>query len=92
MLPLKNVAPRIANPLPDLILREGFVTHDLNISNTFEDEQSLMYSVNVATGGVLSAGIIGDTTLTLTEEGTGETNVIITASERKHRIANNPST
>ena len=80
MLPLKNVAPRIVNPLADLILREGFGTHDIDISNTFEDEQLLMYSVNVDTGGVLSAVVMGDT-LTLTEIDTGSTKVIVTASD-----------
>ena len=80
LVTVKNAPPSIANPLADLILDNGFVTHDLDISNTFEDEQSLMYSVNVVSGGVLSAVVIGNT-LTLTEINTGSTNVIITASD-----------
>ena len=51
LVTIKNNSPRVANPLTDLTLREGFGTHDLDIANTFEDEQLLMYSVNVDTGG-----------------------------------------
>ena len=80
LVTIKNNPPRVANPLTDLTLNSGFGTRDVDISNTFEDEQLLMYSVNVATGGVLSAVVIGNT-LTLTEINTGSTNVIITASD-----------
>ena len=52
LVTIKNNSPRVANPLADLILDNGFVTHGIDISNTFEDEQSLIISVNVATGGV----------------------------------------
>ena len=80
LVTIKNVSPSTINPLPDMILEKSFETHDIDISNTFEDQQSLMYSVNVATGGVLSAAVSGNI-LTLTEIDTGSTNVIITASD-----------
>ena len=32
LVTVKNVAPRIANPLPDLILNRGFGTHDIDIA------------------------------------------------------------
>ena len=76
----KNAPPRIAKALADLILDNGFVTHDLDLSNAFEDEQPLMFSVKVATEGVITAVISGDT-LTLTEVDTGATHVIVTASD-----------
>ena len=80
LVTIKNVSPRVANSLADLTLNSGFGTHDLDISNTFEDEQSLMFSVNVASTGVLTA-VVNENTLTLTEVGTGETNVMVTARD-----------
>ena len=80
LVTVKNVPPRIPNPLADLTLNNGFGTHDLDISNTFEDQQSLMYSVNAALGGVVTAVINGNT-LTLTEVDTGTIRVIVTASD-----------
>ena len=80
LVTIKNNPPRITNPLADLILEEGFGTHDLTISNTFEDQQSLTISVKVASAGVVSAAITGNT-LRLTEVGTGTTNIIVTASD-----------
>ena len=47
LVTIKNNSPRVANPLTDLTLREGFGTHDLDIANTFKDERSLMFSVRV---------------------------------------------
>ena len=75
-----NNPPRIANPLADLILDNGFETHDLAISNTFEDEQPLTFSVNAASLEVVNALVSGNT-LTLTEVGVGSTNVTVTASD-----------
>ena len=75
-----NAPPRIANALADLTLEKGFATHEIDISNVFEDEQTLTISVKVATEGVLTAVISGDT-LTLTEMGIGETEVMLIASD-----------
>ena len=80
LVTVKNNSPRIANPLADLILDNGFVTHDLDLSNTFEDQQPLMFSVKVVSAGVVSAAISGNI-LTLTEVDTGSINIIITASD-----------
>ena len=76
----ENDPPRIANALADLTLEKGFATHEIDISNVFEDEQRLTLSVKVAMEGVLTAVISGDT-LTLTEVDTGSTNIIVTASD-----------
>ena len=56
-----NVPPRVANALVDLTLNTGFGTRDLDISNVFEDEDPLMFSVNVATAGVVNAVLSGNT-------------------------------
>ena len=75
-----NAPPRIANALADLTLEKGFATHEIDISNVFEDEQTLTISVKLATEGVITAVISGDT-LTLTEMGIGETEVMLIASD-----------
>ena len=80
LVTIENVPPRIANALADLTLEKGFATHEIDISKVFEDEQPLTISVKVAKEGVLTAVISGDT-LTLTEEGTGKTEVMLTASD-----------
>ena len=46
LVTIKNNPPRIVNPLADLTLNRGFGTHGIDISNTFEDEQSLIISVS----------------------------------------------
>ena len=76
----KNDPPRIANALTDLTLEKGFATHEIDISNVFEDEQPLTISVKMATAGVVTAKISSDT-LTLTEMGIGETEVMLIASD-----------
>ena len=76
----ENNPPRIANALADLTLEKGFATHEIDISNVFEDEQTLTISVKVAKEGVITAVITGDT-LTLTEMGIGETEVMLIASD-----------
>ena len=80
LVTIKNDTPRVANPLPDLTLEKGFGTQTLAISNTFEDEQSLLFSVRVVSGEVLGAAVNGNT-LTLTEVDTGSTHVVVTASD-----------
>ena len=81
LVTIQNDPPRIANALADLTLEKGFATHEIDISNVFEDEQRLTISVKVAMEGVVAAMISGDTTLTLTEIDTGATHVIVTASD-----------
>ena len=76
----ENNPPRIANALADLTLEKGFATHEIDISEIFEDEQPLTISVKVATEGVITAVISGDT-LTLTEMEIGETEVMLIASD-----------
>ena len=80
LLTIENVPPRIANALADLTLEKDFETHEIDLSNVFEDEQPLTFSLIVATTGVITTLISGDT-LTLTEVGTGITSVMVTAND-----------
>ena len=78
---IENVAPRIANPIEDLTLREGFETHTLlGIENIFRDEESLTLSVSINPSNVASVNLSGDT-LTITEIGIGEATIIVTADD-----------
>ena len=77
-----NNPPIVINPIPDVNLDEGFGTHNIDISNVFDDTDgdNLSYSVNNSNTSVITTSLTGNTLL-LTEVGIGVTIITVTASD-----------
>ncbi len=77
-----NVAPVVSNPIPDITQNEGFATYDVDLSAVFYDanDDELTYSAVSNNEAVVTVGVIGST-LTLTEVGTGASNITVTAND-----------
>ncbi len=77
-----NNVPTVINPLPDLILDEGFTIYTIDISNVFDDADGdiLTYSVSSNIPTIITAALSG-TTLTLTETGIGAATITLSADD-----------
>ena len=79
---IENVAPIVASPIADIVLREGFTTHEVDLSMVFTDRQSLSYTAVSRTGVVtLPSGTFSRDTLSLGESGVGVDTIMVTAMD-----------
>ncbi len=79
-----NSLPLLAASIPDVFVIPGFATKTISSLNDFftdPDLDTLSYSVDISNASVISASIINDTTLTLSEVGEGFSDVYITAND-----------
>ena len=77
-----NDAPIVSNTIEDLVLDEGFLTKNIDLSNTFSDDDNDPLTIEAISedSDVITVSIAG-TTLTISEIGNGSTNIVITASD-----------
>ena len=77
-----NNPPVVVNPIPDVNLDEGFGTHNVDITNVFNDPNGddLSYSVNSSNTSVVTTALSGNTLL-LTEIGVGVSVITLTADD-----------
>lgn len=76
-----NDVPDVTNPIADVTLDEGFGTHQIDLSSVFSDsDNTLTLSVTSATESVVTVSIDG-TTLTITEQGLGTSNITVSATD-----------
>jgi len=77
-----NNPPIVINPIADIVLDEGFGTHNIDISDVFEDADGddLSYSVSASNTTVVSSNLSGNT-LELIEIGNGVVTITLTAND-----------
>ncbi len=77
-----NDPPWAANPIGLLTLPEGFASYQVDLDTVFSDpdNDALVYQAAIEDETVVTAGISGSL-LTLTEGGSGNTSVTVTASD-----------
>ena len=83
---IENVAPRVVNPLSDLILKEGFGNIIVEVSDAFRDLGTLVFSAT-NTAGVVSTSIIGSDLTIIGGSGLGVDSIIVTASDGKESVS-----
>jgi hypothetical protein len=76
--------PTVINAIADISLDEGFASHDVDISNTFDDldGDALTYTTSSSIESVATVSI-SSSTLTVTEVGIGTTTITVTADDGK---------
>ncbi len=77
-----NNPPTVENSISDIELDEGFGTHNIDISNVFDDPDgdALSYSVSSSNTSVIVPTLSGNT-LILTEAGIGSATITLTAND-----------
>lgn len=77
-----NNAPTVVNPISDVDVLEEFGTYTVDLTDVFEDADGddLTYSAVSETTSVVTVDVTG-TTLTVTEVGTGVSNITVTAND-----------
>ena len=82
-----NDPPSVANPIGPLTLPEGFTSTQIDLDTVFSDpdNDALVYQAAVEDETVVTAGISGSL-LTLTEAGSGNTSITITASDADFNV------
>jgi hypothetical protein len=77
-----NALLKVANPIADISMDEGFGTHIINLATVFNDADNDPFTITAASGTTSVATVsVTDKTLTITEAGTGTTVVTLTASD-----------
>ena len=78
---LVNGSPYVISTISDQTFEESFSSFDLDLSGVFEDDgKALTYEVSSEDPAIVSTSV-ADTILTLHEEGTGNTRIIVTATD-----------
>ena len=77
-----NAIPKVANPVSDINVSEGFSGTTIDISETFSDNDGdeLSFTVSSDNTGIATVSINGNT-LTITEAGTGSAHITLTAND-----------
>ena len=83
---IENVAPRVVNPLPDLILKGGFGSIIVEVSDAFRDLGTLVFSATNP-AGVVSTSILGSDLTIIGGSGLGVDSIIVTASDGKESVS-----
>lgn len=77
-----NSAPVITSPIADVIEDEGFVTHDIDLANVFDDADMDPLSYIVTSSNTNAAYVtVNGNTLTIIEIGVGQTEVTVSATD-----------
>lgn len=84
-----NKSPAVINPINDQVFTEGFVSQDIDISNTFNDPDgdALIYTASSSNENVATVGVSG-TTLTITEVAVGTSTITLTADDNRTGTVN----
>lgn len=79
---LPNTIPTLVNPISDQVFNEGFTSHTIDISNTFNDldNEPLSFSVTSSNENIATISITANM-LTINEVNTGTTTIILTADD-----------
>ncbi len=74
--------PQVQNPVDDLVLVEGFLSYEINISTVFNDPDGdeLSYECNSDDESVVTVDVL-DSILVLTEAGIGSANITLIATD-----------
>ncbi|MGD1960906.1 MAG: choice-of-anchor Q domain-containing protein [Fulvivirga sp.] len=80
---IPNIVPVIANPLEDLLIVPGFVSQEVDMTDVFSDpdDDLLTLSAVVANESIVTAAFTDPVTLNITEVGTGQTTITVTAND-----------
>lgn len=78
-----NSLPKLKNTINDVLLSAGFATYDIDLDSTFTDAEDTLLTLQAESEdpSIVTVNIVG-TNLQIVEDGLGETNIVIEATDK----------